>query len=149
LPADWYRGELWRRHQLHSDPAVSRWQGRNPASREIARRARALGRPVAVAITMPGEERRSIGGAWELRGPVYVEVVPGASALRVDTTATSRWATRYDAWRAGRSAPPSVDPVSQATLDVLSCPGWMVGRRPAEGALRPGSRSLATLCNLR
>jgi transmembrane protein TMEM260 (protein O-mannosyltransferase) len=149
LPADWYRAELWRRYQLHPDPAVSRWQGRTPASREIARRARALGRPVAVAITVPGDERRSIGGAWELRGPVYVEVTPGTSAIRLDTTATDRWATRYETWRAGRSAPPSIDPTSQATLDVLSCPGWMVGRRPVEAPVRPGSRSLASLCNLR
>ena len=149
LPADWYRAELWRRHQLHPDPAVSRWQGRTAASREIARRARALGRPVAVAITMPGDERRSIGGPWELRGPVYVEVVGASSVVRVDTAATTRWAMRYEAWRAGRSAPPSIDPTSQAMLDALSCPGWNVGRRPAEAALRPGSRSLASLCNLR
>jgi hypothetical protein len=149
LPADWYRAELWRRHQLYPDPAVSRWQGRTPASREIARRARTLGRPVAVAITMPGDERRSIAGGWELRGPVYVEVSPVSSVFRVDSVATSRWATRYEAWRAGRTAPPSIDPTSQATLDVLSCPGRAIGRRPVEDSVRPGSRSLASLCNLR
>lgn len=149
LPADWYRAELWRRHRLHPHPAASRWQGRAPASREIARRARALGRPVAVAITMPGDERRSIGESWELRGPVFVEADPANSALRLDTAATTRWATRFDAWRAGRTARPSIDPTSQMTLDVLSCPGWMVGRRHVEGPVRPGSRSLASLCNLR
>jgi hypothetical protein len=149
LPADWYRAELWRRHRLHPDPMVSRWQGRTPASREIAQRARALGRPVVVAITMPGDERRSIGGEWELRGPVFVERGPTASRLRVDTAATKRWAQYYEAWRAGRSAPASIDPTSQLVLDVLSCPGWVVGRRPATTPTRPGSRSLASLCNLR
>jgi hypothetical protein len=102
LPADWYRAELWRRHRLHPDPTVSRWQGRTPASREIAHRARTLGRPVAVAITMRGDERRSIGGEWELRGPVFVELGPATSALRVDTAATTQWATHYEAWRAGQ-----------------------------------------------
>jgi hypothetical protein len=149
LPADWYRAELWRRHRLHPDPVVSRWQGRTLASREIARRARALGRPVAVAITMPEEERRSIGGPWELRGPVFVEVVNATSGLRVDTAATTRWATRYDTWRAGRLARPSIDPTSQSTLAMLSCPGWMVRKPPPEARVRPAFRSLASLCNLR
>lgn len=149
LPADWYRAELWRRHELHPDPAVSRWQGRTAASREIARRARALGRPVAVAITMAADERRSIADAWELRGPVFVVAAPGRPALRVDTQTTTQWATRYEAWRAGRWARPSVDPTSQSTLDVLSCPGLTVGRAPVSAPVRPGSSSLASLCNLR
>lgn len=161
LPADWYRSELWRRHRLHSEPDVSGWQGRTQASGEIARRARVLGRPVAVAITVPGDERRSIGRAWELRGPVFVQLAephrgdgasrarPDTAILRVDTAATAGWASRYDDWRAGRAAPPSVDPTSQLVLDVLSCPAWMIGRRDSPPAVRPGSRSLASLCNLR
>jgi hypothetical protein len=149
LPADWYRAELWRRHRLHPEPTVSRWEGRTRASQEIARRARALGRPVAVAITVPGDERRSIGGTWELRGPVFVEAAPTGSTLPVDTAATIRWAVHYEAWRAGRTAPASIDPTSQLVLDVLSCPGWMIGRRDVEASVRPGSRSLASLCNLR
>jgi hypothetical protein len=149
LPADWYRAELWRRHRLHPDPTAGRWEGRTAASQEIARRARAFGRPVAVAITVPSDERRSIGGAWELRGPLFVAVGAMTSPLRIDTAATNRWATRYAVWRAGRSAPASIDPTSQLLLDVLSCPGWVIGRRPAQGPARPGSRSLASLCNLR
>ncbi|MDQ3996139.1 MAG: DUF2723 domain-containing protein, partial [Gemmatimonadota bacterium] len=149
LPADWYREELWRRHQLQPEPAANRWEGRTATSREIARRARALGRPVAAAITLPGDERRAIGGEWELRGPVFVEVSPTTSGLRVDSAATNDWATRYEAWRAGRMAPPSIDPTSQLVLDVLSCPGWMVGKSRSNAPLRAGSRSLASLCNLR
>jgi hypothetical protein len=149
LPADWYRAELWRRNRLHPDPSASPWQGRTAASREIARRARTLGRPVAVAITMPGDERRTIGSAWQLRGPVFVEVGATASGLQVDTAATSAWATRYDAWRADRWAPASTDPTSELVLEVLSCPGWMLGRRPAVSPPRSNSRSLASLCNLR
>jgi hypothetical protein len=149
LPADWYRAELWRRHRLHPDPTSRRWEGRTAASQEIARRARALGRPVAVAITVPSGERRSIGSAWELRGPVFVEVGAMTSTFRIDTAATDRWATRYAAWRAGRSAPPSIDPTSQLLLDLLSCPAWVIGRRTGESPARPGSRSLASLCNLR
>ncbi|MFN2565688.1 MAG: DUF2723 domain-containing protein [Gemmatimonadaceae bacterium] len=164
LPADWYRAELWRRHRLYSEPGATAWQGRTPTSREIAHRAHALGRPVGVAITMPGDERRSIASAWELRGPVFVAPPragdPGAdgaggptastsASLTVDTAATSRFADRYEAWRRGRNAPPSIDPTSQLVLDVLSCPGWMVGRRPDPAVPRSGSRSLASLCNLR
>jgi hypothetical protein len=149
LPADWYREELWRRHQLQPATAASRWLGRTPTSREIARLARALGRPVAAAITVPGDERRSIGGAWELRGPVFVELSPATAPLRVDTAATTLWATRYELWRRGRAAPASIDPTSQLVLDVLSCPGWMVGRRPTNALVRTTSRSLASLCNLR
>jgi hypothetical protein len=149
LPADWYRAELWRRHRLQPGPVVSRWHGRTHVSREIARHARELGRPVAVAVTMPGDERRSIGGAWELRGPVFVEVTAADSALRVDTAATIRWATHYDDWRAGRAPPASIDPTSQTMLDVLSCPGWLAGRRPETAPGRAGSRSLASLCNPR
>jgi hypothetical protein len=162
LPADWYRAELWRRHRLHPEQHTSGWQGRTAASREIARRARGLGRPVAVAVTMPGDERRSIAGGWELRGPVFVEpesqsagaidgvgVAARPVGLRVDTTFTRAWADKFDAWRRGRPVPRSIDPTSQLVLDVLSCPGWMVGRRPPDAALRSGSGSLASLCNLR
>jgi hypothetical protein len=163
LPADWYRSELLRRHRLHSESHVTGWHGRTPASRDIAHRARELGRPVAVAITVPGDERRALGGDWQLRGPVFVRmeggegrVGDGTSAptadgaeLRVDSAFTKDWAMRFVSWRAGRLATPSIDPTGQLVLDVLSCPGWMVGLRPPAGAVRPGSRSLASLCNLR
>ncbi len=164
LPADWYRLELARRHQLQPDRASS-WYGRTETSREIARRARELGRPIAVAVTMPGDERRQLGTVWELRGPVFVEATDvgragsasdGAGAgqttapiLRVDTAFTMAWATRYASWRGGRTAPPSIDPTAQLVLDVLACPGWMVGQRAVAVTVRPGSRSLASLCNLR
>ena len=162
LPADWYRAELWRRHRVHLGPDRSDWQGRTPSSREIARRARELGRPVAAAVTMAGDERRSIARRWELRGPVLVMGAEGphptangraaagdTPVLTVDTAVTRAWALRFEAWRRGRWAPPSVDPTSQLVLDVLSCPGWVVGVRPREEAVRPASRSLASLCNLR
>jgi hypothetical protein len=151
LPADWYRAELMRRHRLQSAPHVNGWQGRTPASRDIARQARTLGRPVAASVTVPGDERRSIGGEWELRGPVFVEISPTANgaALRIDSTATRAWATRFASWRRNRSAPPSIDPTSQLVLNVLSCPGWMLGMKPSEPPVRLASRSLASLCNLR
>ena len=156
LPADWYRAELWRRHRLHPAPEASGWHGRTEASREIARRARALGRPVAAAISMAGDERRTIASRWQLRGPVFVELggtnggqPAGPPVLEIDSAFTGRWASAFEAWRRGRSAPPAIDPTAQAVLDVLSCPGWVVGRRPPEGPLAPGGRSLASLCNLR
>jgi hypothetical protein len=150
LPADWYRAELGRRHHLQSDAHVNGWQGRTEASRDIAQRARSLGRPVAAAVTIPGDERRSIGGEWELRGPVFVEVsLRNGALLRIDSTATRAWAARFAAWRGNRSAPPSIDPTSQLVLDVLSCPGWMLGVKPPEPRVRLGARSLASLCNLR
>ena len=151
LPADWYRAELMRRHRLQSAQHVNGWQGRTAASRDIARQARTLGRPVAVAVTVPGDERRSIGGGWELRGPVFVETsaTENGAALRIDSSATGAWATRFASWRRNRWAPPSIDPTSQLVLNVLSCPGWMLGMKPAETPVRLASRSLASLCNLR
>jgi Protein of unknown function (DUF2723) len=148
LPAAWYRAELWRRHRLY-DPDPGEWQGRTPTSRAIAERARGLGRPVAAAITMAGDERRSIASRWELRGPVFVENAAAGPALRVDTTAAVRWASRFEAWRRGRDASPSIDPTGQLLLDVLSCPGWVIGRRPVGGAPSRDTSSLASLCNLR
>jgi hypothetical protein len=149
LPADWYRRELARRHALHPDPAASVWEGRTAASQEIARRAQALGRPVAVAITMPGDERRSIASAWELRGPVFVRADGATARLLVDSVRTARWAANYEAWRRGRVAGPSIDQTGQLVLDVLSCPGFVVGRNVAGASVRTASRSLASLCNLR
>jgi Protein of unknown function (DUF2723) len=151
LPADWYRAELMRRHRLQSAAHVNGWQGRTPASRDIALQARTLDRPVAVAVTVPGDERRSISGGWELRGPVFVEISPSANgaALRIDSTATRDWANRFASWRRNRSPPPSIDPTSQLVLNVLSCPGWMLGMKPPEPPVRLASRSLASLCNLR
>jgi hypothetical protein len=149
LPAAWYRAELWRRYRLHPGPDVGEWQGRTPTSRAVAERARALGRPVAAAITMAGDERRSIAPRWELRGPVFVEAVESGPPLRVDTATAAAWAARFEAWRRGRDASPRIDPTEQLLLDVLSCPGWVIGRRPAADAVRRDTSSLASLCKLR
>jgi hypothetical protein len=149
LPAAWYRAELWRRYRLHPGPDVGEWHGRTATSRAIAERARGLGRPVAAAITMAGDERRSIAPRWELRGPVFVEAPAAGPPLRVDTASAARWAARFEAWRQGRDASPRIDPTDQLLLDVLSCPGWVIGQRPVSGAVRRDTSSLASLCNLR
>jgi hypothetical protein len=149
LPAAWYRAELWRRYRLHAGPDVDEWRGRTQTSRQIAERARGLGRPVAAAITMAGDERRSIAPRWELRGLAFVEASDAGPPLRVDTAAAAAWAARFEAWRRGRDASPRIDPTDQLLLDVLSCPGWVIGRRPVADAVPPDTSSLASLCNLR
>jgi len=148
LPAEWYRDEMERRWRLYPDSSARPWRGRLDAIELVADRARALGRPVAAAISLPAAEREKLGRRWTLRGLVYVERLDGArdtTRLTVDSSAARFFAERIDRWRAGRDPAPAIDDVARATLDQLECPA-----RVLRAYRVPAARdSLDSICNLR
>ena len=152
LPADWYRDELARRHGLFSARGDgSSWRGRAAAIREIASRAAGLGRPLAMAVSMPATDRAVAGPAWTLRGPVYIRdegAAPGLAALTLDTTTARRWQSRLAELTHGREAHPSMDGTSRYMLALLRCPGIALAHRRV-GHSEARSDSLAQYCNFR
>lgn len=153
LPADWYREELARRHGLHpaADSPAAAWQGRQPAIREIARRAALVGRPVAMAVSMPARERSLAGASWTLRGPVFIRNdagTPARDTVVVDSAAAREWHERLQQLTGGREAHPAIDGTSRYMLALLRCPGIALAhRRIGHSAAR--SDSLAPHCNFR
>lgn len=159
LPADWYQDELARRGALL--PADGLPLDPHAASTLAAARARQRGRPVAVAATVEPADRRRLGVAWIIHGPVYVSADSGVvrspmwgtvrgdtvrgDTLLVDSAATREWARRLARWRRGRSPDESIDPASAYAIDVLACPAWIIEPDPTPAQ----RRSLASTCNLR
>jgi hypothetical protein len=157
LGTDWYERELSRRFDLIPLQGDGRRLVRVSLA-EIADRARALGRPVAAAMTVPAGTRNQLGSKWQVQGMVYAEQ-PSAVAdmanrlghssevvsVRVDSAATRAWRIRIERWRAGRTAPPSIDPVAEWALGVLSCPRLMLEAGSGQARLD----SLASTCNRR
>ena len=159
LPAGWYQAELARRGALL--PAGELPLDARAAATLAASRARQRGRPVAVAATVEAADRRRLGVAWIIRGPVYVSADSGVArspmfgavrgdtvkgdTLLVDSASTRAWARRMAGWRRGRTPGESIDPASAYAIDILACPAWIVEERPTAAQ----RRSLASTCNLR
>jgi hypothetical protein len=150
LGARWYAREMQRRYDLiGSDAAVDF----DALPHRIAERARELGRPVAVALSVAATDRNRIGDRWRTIGAVAVadsgavagEFVGVESPVAVDTAAVRRAAAAIAAWRLGRSAHPSLDPVNDYFLSVLSCPRWTLAPNHSAAV----AASLDSLCNLR
>ena len=157
LGTAWYERELSRRFDL-----VPRGEDGEPhvgvTEAALAERARALGRPVAAAITVPARTRNQIGERWVVRGLVYVSDTEATGSqtnhiarsqsvttVAVDSAATRTWRDRIERWRAGRSAAPSIDPIDEWALGVLACPRLMLSSDPTQAR----RDSLASTCNLR
>jgi hypothetical protein len=149
LAAPWYVEELGRRHQL----VVTLPAGDvDVVAGAVANAARAGGRPVAVALTVPPTDRSHLSQSWRVLGLVAVDESPtsnGATArplasVSVDSAATRAIAGAIDAWRRGRSARPAVDPTNEYFMNVLSCPGLIVASRPSKVQLT----SRDSICNL-
>lgn len=159
LPADWYQAELARRGALL--PADGLPLDPHAAATLAAARARQRGRPVAVAATVEPGDRRRLGVAWIIRGPVYVSADSGVvrsptwgtvrgdtvrgDTLLVDSATTREWARRVAGWRRGRNPDESIDPAPAYAIDVLACPAWIIEPEPTPAQ----RRSLASTCNLR
>ena len=152
LTAKWYVDELERRHRLIGGSI--RGSGLDVA-RRVADRARAAGRPVAVALTVSKGERTALGGDWVAAGLVALDrrqesaltsnLDSSWSVIPIAVDPTMKASQSIDAWLAGRVAHPSVDPVHEYILDVLSCPRRALEKPPTPFALA----KLDSLCNLR
>jgi hypothetical protein len=145
LAARWYAEELDRRFHLLGGDLSGDLLTR---SARIASGARRAGRPVVVAATVLAADRNHIGTGWTAIGVAYVDRsaaadVPFSSAL-TDSVAVGRLARSIETWRNGKVARPSLDPVHEYFLGVLSCPGLLL-RPPSSAQIA----SLDSLCNLR
>ncbi len=157
LPADWYRQELSRRHQLVPPAVTDSWRGLDETIQAVATRALALGRPLAFANSVPAHRREALGGTWSLRGMLYerdstasvstrvpvqafgdsLEVALAAGApLVVDTARTARIV-------AGGGSQNIIDPAEGYVSSLLNCPSAILA------AVRAGRGSVDPRCNLR
>jgi hypothetical protein len=152
LPAQWYRAELRRRHGLLSESAARSpgWWGRHPTMRDIAAQARALRRPVALAMTMPPEDRTALAPGWTAIGPILVAGDSTVAALpfSVDTVAARRWNERLEARVGGRPLRPATDGTNRYMLFMLRCPDLALSMARS-GAGDARTDSLARLCNFK
>lgn len=149
LTARWYVAELDRRFRLIGGTI----QGSEiDVARRVAERARAMGRPVAVALTVDKADRARLGSKLVSVGMVALD--RGGNLSDLDSSwsripiAMRRTTTARDAierWRGGRSVHPSIDPIHEYFEDVLSCPRFALEKPPSSFALA----KLDSLCNLR
>lgn len=152
LAAPWYGSELARRDSLQAGPPSNDLAA---MAAGVARTARARGRPVAAALTVPAADRNQLGRSWRVIGLAAVDLADLAPRLdsaaeahpvvQIDTAAVQLAASKIEAWRRGREARPAPDPVDEYFLSVLGCPRLMLAssRTPAQ------LDSLDSTCNLR
>jgi transmembrane protein TMEM260 (protein O-mannosyltransferase) len=139
LGAGWYSAELARRFALTG-----------PTAAHIAAEARGQGRPVAVALTVPAEDREPLAISWNVVGDVALDSYSQPVAKRslrtifIDRPAVAAEADRIDRWLLGRSAHESTDPVHDYFVSVLQCPRAMLDAHPSRARLA----ALDSTCNL-
>jgi hypothetical protein len=150
LAAPWYLSELQRRDSLSLPATAADVVAR---ARGLARSAMAKGRPVAVALTVPAEERKQLARAWNVTGLSALAVndlrtvreqAAADSAVAVDSMATraaADWIARNQPVGVARSA---IDPVHEYFQRVLSCPRFALGLAP-----KIQIPALDSTCNLR
>lgn len=157
LPATWYRWELSRRHKLVLGSAVESWRGLDATVEGIAARAIELGRPLALAVSVPARQREALGSQWSLRGLVYErrqpdEAVSGIPVRAVgdslEVTQSTSAGIVVDTARAAQVAPSrdvrnAVDPAEGYVRTLLGCPAAILA------AVRAGRGSVDPRCNLR
>jgi hypothetical protein len=150
LGAQWYVAELDRRWGLRSSGAGLP----DRVAPQLANSARALGRPVAVDLTVSAEDRNRLSKYWTVIGMIAMadssKLSPSngrngdTQVIRVDTGAVSDQAQRIAEWEAGRIAREQADPVHEYYGRVLGCPKLLLVPRSAAV-----TASLDSLCNLR
>lgn len=153
LGARWYTEELARRHGL---AATDERLSASPAS--IATRARALGRPVAAAVSLSSRTRNQLSQRWKVSGMAYVEgadslgadnlrssVMSDSQSFTVDSATTRAVADSIERWLGGRKVRPSTDSVNEYVIGLLACPRLALAD-PSAPAQRD---SLASVCNRR
>lgn len=139
LPTDWYRRQIANRFGLLEAGPTQRFDGSLEMATRIASGARALGRPVAAAMSMTPAERARVGAQWTASGVVYVE---GSGS--VDTVAMRRM-TGWVAGRLGTREPrDAIDPVHRYYRRMLDCPRLLL-----ELGQNADSTRLDSACNYR
>ncbi|HEY9227916.1 MAG TPA: DUF2723 domain-containing protein, partial [Gemmatimonadaceae bacterium] len=151
LEAPWYIDELRRRFELTIRAGSF---GPVAKSRDLAASASRMGRPVAVALTVPDTERSRLANHWNVIGLSALAAGPADEVgmvradaeqhIAIDSTKVLKAAAAVAAWARGRDARPAIDPVHEYFLRVLSCPAHTLTR-----TLTPQVASLDSTCNLR
>ncbi len=149
LPAAWYRAELHRRGKLLPESAVDAWDADDASSAmQIARRAEAEGRPVAVSLYVEPADRDAIGRIWRANGMTFVlDTAARGEADSLGIVPDTVWAARLAAEVRPVLSPDargSTDPAPAYFQTLLRCPDYLVERM--RGA---ASQSLDSLCNFR
>jgi hypothetical protein len=151
LGADWYRAELQRRDSLLPAMFVSSWYGERATLDTIAHRARARGRPIALALTLSGERWILAPDARTLRGLLLVEDSSVArrpstvADVSIDSAALVAYARHMAPLLAVGPARPTPDPAPRVMRTLLACP-LQIARAARAGT---DSSSLAQPCRLR
>jgi hypothetical protein len=156
LGAAWYRAQLARRDSLLSPRDVEAPVSELVILARVADRARARGRPLAVAITAGTVRRDALGAGveaetgleaeaearWTLHGLVYVESGAQSAAwiagldVPVDTLAARAFVERFGRGWQGAGLE-SVDPAPGTMTKLLGCPARML--QAARSGLRVDS----------
>jgi hypothetical protein len=113
-------------------------------SRGIADAAQQLGRPVAVAVTVPASDRSQLRGPWTVIGTSLLRAGSAvgfdnqkraSTHVTVDTVLTTAAVSAIENWRRGRAAHPAIDPVHDYFLRVLACPDLVLQRELSKSQL--------------
>jgi len=138
LPTTWYRRQIANRIGLFDSTSTQRFDGTLETAKRIASGARALGRPIAAAMSMTPGERLRLGPSWTPSGVVYVE------AGSIDTVAMRRMAQWVDRRLGPRAPRAAIDPVHRYYRRMLDCP-----RQLLELGRNADSTRLDSACNYR
>jgi hypothetical protein len=149
LGAPWYLDELDRRDGLKVNLRALDADGLSAA---VARAARAVGRPVAAALSVPAADRGHLGRSWRVIGLVAIEASPldsgsapaEAQTLSVDSAAVRTTARAVELWRRGRVTRSATDGTDEYFLNLLSCPGFIL----IPPAANPRLATRDSLCNV-
>ncbi len=132
LGAAWYRDELRRRWQIDAGPLANE---RAMVMRAVGS-ARDIGRPVAMAVTVPATVREAAGTSWRLCGVAWTE--SGMACRFAGPEALDRFLRTHPVGR-------FTDNTVRSMLVSLQCPGLAARARPDSAA----ADSLARACNTR
>ena len=132
LGASWYRDELRRRAAI--DPGALAAE-RTMVARTVAS-ARAAGRPIAVAATVPADVRDGLEGRWTRCGGAWID---GMTRCPSNGSASMRRLLR------ARPAGRFTDNTTRTMLEALQC----AATDPRAGGDSAAADSLARGCNVR
>ena len=132
LGAAWYRDELRRRWRIDAGALANE---RDMVVRATVS-ARSIGRPVAMAVTVPAVVRQAAGGEWSLCGLAWIEGSSRCGFLEREA---------LDLYRRDHPVGRYTDNTVRSMIETLDCPA--LGARPAGDP--EAADSLARACNTR